>query len=73
MCVIITKIEYNYWLQLVCAHLPFLQFDCAHIFWLLVTKIPSTRTRLIIIVDYYTPHLLTIILAVHFFISASII
>jgi hypothetical protein len=28
----------------------------AQIFWLPVTKIPSVRTRLLIIVDYYTPH-----------------
>jgi hypothetical protein len=33
-----------------------LQLDCAHIFWLSVTKIPSVRIRLLIIVDYYTPH-----------------
>jgi hypothetical protein len=31
------------------------QLDCAHIFWLPVTKISSVRTRLLIIVDYYTP------------------
>jgi hypothetical protein len=32
------------------------QLDCTHIFWLPMTKIPSVRTRLVIIVDYYTPH-----------------
>jgi hypothetical protein len=31
------------------------QPDCAHIFWLPVTKIPSVKTCLLIIVDYYTP------------------
>jgi hypothetical protein len=32
------------------------QLDCAHIFWLPVTKIPSVGTRLLIIIDYYTTH-----------------
>jgi hypothetical protein len=32
------------------------QFDCAHIFWLLVMKIPSIRTRMLTTVDYYNPH-----------------
>jgi hypothetical protein len=31
------------------------QLNCAHIFWLSVTKILSVRTRVLIIVDYYTP------------------
>jgi hypothetical protein len=32
------------------------QLDCAHIFWLPVTKISSVRTRLLFIVDFYIPH-----------------